>query len=126
MKRDDWTAGSFSARPAGKPDECFYCGVKLGQAHAVGCVVRTRTILVRTTIEHVVTVPENWDENHIYFYHNEGTGCGDNQISRLEELVERLDDADRCTCGMIETEFVREATAEDEERCLKFVKDEES
>ena len=28
MTRKNWTVGEYSVRPAGKPDECFYCGAK--------------------------------------------------------------------------------------------------
>lgn len=31
MTRKDWTVGEYSVRPAGKPDECFYCGAKIGE-----------------------------------------------------------------------------------------------
>jgi hypothetical protein len=80
--------------------------------HRMGCVIRCRTVVVRTIVEHTIDVPEDWEQSIIEF--TEGSSCSDGLISKLEELVERLDDG--CTCGMVTVEYVREATAEDEYR----------
>jgi hypothetical protein len=38
-------------RPAGPPDECFYCGQKIGQKHKSDCVCRDRSVMVRMIVE---------------------------------------------------------------------------
>lgn len=123
MKRSDWISGPHGVRPNGKPTECFYCNAPVGEEHSVGCVIRSRTVVVRTTIEHVVVVPEDWDTSLIEFARNESSSCTDNIFVELDELTGRLNKADICSCGMVDTTYVREATAEDEERSILFVKD---
>lgn len=121
MLRNDWPVGEEGIRPAGKPDECFYCGAKKGDQHRMGCVIRSRTVVVRTIVEHVVDVPEDWEKSTIEF--TEGSSCSDNHIRKLCDLVDRLDadENGNCTCGMLTIEYVREATAEDEEDSQLFV-----
>lgn len=50
-------------RPAGKPNECFYCEAKLGEEHRVGCVLRTKRVAVRAVIEYEVMIPEHWGKH---------------------------------------------------------------
>lgn len=100
-------------RPAGKPDECFYCQSHVGTTHAPDCVLRERTIVVRATIEYVVTVPEHWDAHQIVFHRNDGTWCASNGLAELAALAERLDAVNSCPCSYVEYGFVREATIED-------------
>lgn len=114
MKREDWTVGAEGVRPAGQPDRCFYCREKVGSQHAPGCVIRSRTVVVRTIIEHVMTVPEDWEISTIEF--TDGSWCADNFAEDLADIVERLDKVGKCLCGSLTREYVREATAADEER----------
>lgn len=113
MNRNDWPVGDHGIRPAGDQQKCFYCDGAKGAQHRIGCVIRNRTVVVRTIVEHVITVPEDWERSTIEF--TEGSSCSDNHINTLRALVRRLDDADLCTCGMVSIEYVREATEEDEE-----------
>lgn len=98
-------------RPAGKPDQCFYCNHPLGSEHREDCVTRQRTVVVRYAIEVTICVPEDWDEGTINFHRNDSTWCADNLIEELQRCP-----ADRCLCDVAKAEFVREATREDEER----------
>lgn len=118
MLRNDWPVGEHGIRPNGSPDACFYCGQPKGAQHRIGCVIRSRTVVVRTIIEHTIDVPEDWERSTIEF--TEGSSCSDNMIEQLSALVERLGD-DACTCGMITREFVREADSEDEEASKLYV-----
>jgi hypothetical protein len=113
MKRNDWPVGDHGIRPNGDPQQCFYCGAAKGAQHRMGCVIRDRTVVVRTIVEHVIAVPEDWERSTIEF--TDGSSCSDNRITALRDLVRRLDNADKCTCGMVSIEYVREATSEDEE-----------
>lgn len=114
MNRNDWPVGDHGIRPAGDQQKCFYCGAAKGAQHRMGCVIRNRTVVVRTIVEHVIAVPEDWQRETIEF--TEGSSCSDNHITTLRDLVRRLDadDIGRCTCGMVSIEYVREATEEDE------------
>ncbi len=127
MKRDIWSVGSHGIRPAGKPDRCFYCGEALGEEHKDTCVIRSRTVVIRATIEYAISVPENWDTQLIEFQRNDGSWCADNFISELEELRDRKTEdlgggmKIGCVCEMTSFEYVREATPEDEELNQLFV-----
>lgn len=118
MKRKDWTVLPTDARPAGSPDECFYCRVKVGGQHTATCVARQRTVVIRATIEYVVTVPECWAPDDIEFYRNESSVCANSsreELARLFEYAERDDTP--CMCDRVGYEYVREATEEDEAAC---------
>jgi hypothetical protein len=78
MNRDNWPVEKFGIRPAGKPDECFYCRQKSGDQHAPECVIRERTVLVDVIIQMVMTVPEKWTPDTIEFSLNESSSCANN------------------------------------------------
>lgn len=98
-------------RPAGKPDECFYCQRKLGEEHLSRCVLRSRTVVVRVTIEMVRQVPDDWTAEDIEFHINDSSWCADNIVDDLTRFTER---GEGCLCRHLSAEYVREATAEDE------------
>jgi len=109
MKRKNWIVNNFSVRPAGKQDECFYCGEKVGSEHKQDCVIRSRTVVVDFTIRMVVDVPESWDKEDIEFKYNDGCWCADNLINLLDR------ENNGCLCPHVVAECIREATQEDEE-----------
>jgi hypothetical protein len=123
MKRDRWPVENFGIRPAGKPDECFYCQEPIGGVHKQECVIRERTVVVELRMELVITKPEDWDADMIEYHLNDSSSCQTNIISQLAELVERLKDAGKCPCGLIEAIYLREATKEDEQQQKLFVAD---
>lgn len=92
----------------GKP-ECFYCGHPTG--HTAECIVPSRSVVVRMTIEYVVQVPRVWDQHTIQFHRNGGGWCANNDITSLAEYVEA--EGNNCGCDSAEFDFVREATPED-------------
>ena len=112
MKRDDWPVGNEAVRPTGQPDRCFYCNAPSGGQHVSGCVMRQRSVLVRSTVDRVMLVPEQWDVRKIEHYQN--AMCGDELIYRLIEMQHRLGQRDDCLCGLVRHEFIREATKGDE------------
>jgi len=123
MKRDNWIVTNYSVRPAGKSDECFYCKKKLGEEHALDCVIRSRTVIVDFTIRMVTHEPENWDKEQIEFHYNEGSWCSDNFLDDLERRSKKMG----CSCDITDAKFVREATEEDENNFgTVFVKEFES
>lgn len=98
-------------RPAGKPDECFYCQRTLGSDHAAECVMRLKTVVVRATVEYVVIVPESWTKDNIEFHRNDSSWCADNMLAELE----RVSEDKACICHMVEFAYLRDATTDDEE-----------
>lgn len=122
MKRNNWIVTEKSVRPAGRPDECFYCNQKIGSEHKKDCVIRSKTVVVDFTIRTVMAVPEFWDEEFINFRLNERSWCVDNILPILEKKSEHS-----CLCMHTESKFIREATEDDEEDWgITFVKDLES
>jgi len=121
MKRDDKTVGDFGVRPAGLPDRCFYCGELIGGQHKDDCVILQRSVVVEVKVTMVRMVPASWTQEQIDFHL--GNTCSDNLIRDAEQLRLR-NDAVGCTCGMVEATYIREATAEDEDRSMLFVQDE--
>jgi len=95
-------------RPAGKPDECFYCRQKVGTEHKTGCVMRQRSVVLQATITYVDTVPEDWTAEDIYKHRNLSGWCANN-------LFDIYDHKRHCFCGNVEIEFLEEANVEDEE-----------
>ena len=112
MKRTNWTVGEYSIRPAGKPDECFYCNAKVGEQHKEDCVIRSRTVNLDVTIHMVMDVPEDWDEGQINFHYNDDSWCASNLLSYLNHR----DDNVGCLCDITDIKYVGEATEEDQER----------
>lgn len=122
MKRHTWKVDTHSTRPAGKPDECFYCKAKIGDDHKQGCVIRSRTVMVRVSFDLIREVPEDWDQTMIEFHMNESSSCKDNLIDEIEKQAGRIG----CSCGFGNGEFLREATAEDEEEYKRKIADAEA
>lgn len=96
---------------AGRPDKCFYCTAALGAEHDPECVCRVRSIVVRATVEYVVDIPEFWTVEQFEFHRNHSSWCAGNMLPELE-----FADEHGCLCHCTEIAYVREATAEDEER----------
>ena len=123
MNRQNWIVTEKSARPAGNPDECFYCGRKIGEEHEEDCVIRKRSVVVEFTVTMVRKEPEYWDEDDIEFHYNESSWCADNFVDDLVERNEKMG----CCCFITEAKYIREATQEDENHFgMVFVNDFES
>lgn len=99
------------AAPAGKPDECFYCQRPFGEAHGDECVIPQRTVVLRYTVTVVQSVPSNWTPHDIEFHRNESSWCADNLVGDLEGRNRE----GRCLCNQVSAEFIREASADDEQ-----------
>lgn len=95
-------------RPAGEPDECFYCHSKVGEPHKFNCVTVCKNVKVRATIEYVKPVPVSWDKEMIEFHHNQGTYCANNIVKDLQEYIEYLDKDDDCLCQHCNFEVIDE------------------
>lgn len=90
-------------RPAGQPDECFYCRRKVGEEHKRNCTIVTKLVRIAYTYEVDVTVPYDWDEDMIHFHRNEGTWCASNAFSEIKKHLK----ADGCACPRTTARLVR-------------------
>jgi hypothetical protein len=122
MKLPSWPVTPESGpAPAGQPDECFYCKVKVGGEHAPDCVVRQRTVVCRVAIDLVRAVPEDWDGEMINFHMNDSSSCSNNLLREVADLLARLEDDARCACGFVEGSYLREADEDDETAAAYFI-----
>lgn len=107
-------------RPAGKPNECFYCNKKVGAPHADDCVVVTKRVLMRITTPDgsvsgnwILDVPHSFSPDSIEFRYNEGTWCANNIFDYdvswdQPNALARLRELDiGCLCDVLEFKFVR-------------------
>lgn len=93
-------------RPAGKPDACFYCSSVVGTEHARDCVIVTKRVKVRYTLEIEVDVPYAWNKEFFEFHRNESSWCADNVVDEITAYVERLDSEGGCVCDNFKAEFI--------------------
>lgn len=95
IKNDD------GIRPAGNPDECFYCQRKIGEEHSRECVTITKLVKVRYIYEIEIPVPNYWSSEDIEFHRNESSWCADNSFDEIEAYI-----GDNCACKCFKAEFV--------------------
>lgn len=115
-------------RPAGRPDECFYCRQRVGAEHGRECVIVTKRVEMRVLAKlpsGPVTGLWQFDEPHYWspdsseFHKNESSWCAANFIvERGSESVtwdtvdawpelSALEASGNCLCGGLSFEFVR-------------------
>lgn len=124
MKRDNWPVEDEGIRPAGESDRCFYCHEPKGGIHKPDCVVRQRTVVIKVSIDLVVTTTEDWGKELIEFKYNDGIYCMSNIVDNIVALRDRQREQDNgCLCDLAEVKFIREASREDEGRQLLFIKE---
>ena len=111
MKRDNWEVKEEGIRSE-VPNQCFYCKQLKGSQHLGECVVRKQTVIVKVSIEMLITDPEYWDKDMVEFHKNRGSWCANNIIPQIEAQAEKMG----CLCPTFHTEFIREATEDDEEQ----------
>lgn len=117
MKRENWKVKEYGIRPAGSPDHCFYCNAARGEIHALGCTIRSKTVVMEMKVEIVMVVPEIWDEQTCNFHKNESSWCATNIL----DILQVMDEKQGCLCGATEFKYLREATEEDEQRQGVFI-----
>lgn len=100
-------------RPAGKPDQCFYCGQPLGAEHANDCVCRVKVVMVEVTMQIPRVVPASWPPGIVNFHLNDSSWCADNIGNDLERYLAAKSDDAPCMCGRFHGKFLREATEAD-------------
>jgi len=76
-------------RPAGKPDECFYCKSKVGEIHGDNCpcvmsLFRFDVFIGEQMVgEYEEYLPYHWDHQMAEFSRNESTWCAGNAEDRI-------------------------------------------
>lgn len=101
----EWTVtpNDNGIRPAGKPDECFYCHQKLGQRHKRDCVVPQQTVKVRLVLVFERSVPACWTKDDIDFDMNESSSCKDNLLDEIKEYIKKFRG---CACPIGSAEVI--------------------
>jgi len=97
-------------RPAGKPDQCFYCGRKVGESHKQDCVILKRAVKVRYTFEIEIDMPFAWDAGMIDFHRNDSSWCASNAVGDIEKFMERQEAScgSTCICNNFKSEYLGE------------------
>lgn len=109
---DPWPVTSDHVTAGGPPDACCWCKAKLGQQHTPSCPVRSRTVVIDATIRLVCHVTEDRTPDEIEFGMNHGRWCADNILRDFDSLAAH----GGCLCDFLTVRYVREATAEDEDK----------
>lgn len=116
-------------RPAGRPDQCYYCMAFIGQKHGRECVT-VQSLNRYDVLKDGVKVgvydhydPYFWDENQCNFHKNGSSWCTSNAIDDIkwtspdvEKEIEGIcnantdegDDGFVCLCGIIEFKFFKQ------------------
>lgn len=87
-------------RPAGPPDECFYCHQKVGKPHGRECVTVTKLVRITYTVQVDTRVPHSWDEDATRFHRTESSWCADNMLGEIEAHAAE-EEGDECLCGRV-------------------------
>ena len=102
-------------RPAGKPDECFYCKQPIGTNHEEKCVCIQKVVLVKVTLEIPYILSNYWSEPDIDFYFNKSSWCANNIVNYLEVLQNAKSEDSPCLCSGFTGEYLRDVVEEDVE-----------
>lgn len=113
METSDWplvTEDDDGIRPAGKPDECFYCRSKVGEPHGQDCACIHKLILARYTFDLILSAPHGWDAERFELHRNESSWCADNAVGDIELNMAHVDtdtgEETPCLCGFFEAKFL--------------------
>ena len=118
MKASNYEVTSDAVAPARPDGTCYYCRAAIGTEHNEGCVMRLRTVVVEATFRFIRQVPEDWDRELIEEHRNlsghaddpTDDGCATCAYNTVTTLLGPM--------LLRSLFFVREATAEDEEKLI--------
>lgn len=100
-------------RPAGKPDECFYCQAKIGEEHRTECVLRKKVVMLKIEVTIPVVVPADWDEDQVNFHRNDSTWCASSIVRDFVAYDKATDNRTPCLCHSFSAVCLGDATSED-------------
>ena len=106
-------------RPAGRPDQCFYCHRKVGELHGDDCVTILKEVeyAVMFDGECVGTfrrdTPYSWTIAECVFHLNDSSWCVDNAWDGIQwepgaetRVRQRVDEhGGGCACGVLKFEY---------------------
>jgi hypothetical protein len=93
-------------RPASSKRQCFYCYQPIGATHKDDCVLISKNVIIKFSINLEVRVPAHWDADMIEFHRNESSSCASNVLDEIAEIEK----AHGCLCGAGEFSFVTETS----------------
>lgn len=112
--------GDDGIRPAGSPDQCFYCKSFIGQPHKPDCVCVYQKVQYRVHLnyegrqfagKYTRFEPHFWSVDEMHFMRNESTWCAGNSVddiqwddSEANRIAEKLNEGDDCPCPFIDFE----------------------
>lgn len=95
-------------RPAGKPDECFYCHGRVGEMHGSECVIINRMSTYGVYVagqrigEWKRPDPAHWNEHDCNFHKNDSSWCINNMLSSgVYEGEPLIEPEDGCLCHVV-------------------------
>lgn len=94
----------FGIRPAGKPDECFYCQRKIGEEHGRECVMVVKTVEIAYTFTIPVQVPHFSSSRDIEFLRNESSSCANNILAELQDYATK----NGCLCHCQNATYIKD------------------
>lgn len=100
-----WAVEPQDERPARPDGRCFYCDEPIGGKHKKTCVIPSRIVRVKFSVEVEVTAPlaEGFDDDWVNHHYNESSWCGSNLISLLEQVEQ---ESDGCLCSVVSAKVV--------------------
>lgn len=104
-------------RPAGTPGFCYYCNQPAGQ-HLDTCVCVEKTVVIRATIDYIVSVPRSWDQQAVENQRNLSGWCADNDLDAIADYFSKHDG--KCACPHMTFEMLRDATEDDHKSILEL------
>ena len=118
LKHTDKVTRTNGPRPAGDPDQCFFCKQPIGSQHAAHCVCRMKTVVLTLAVNIVVPVPTNWTDDEVESYFNDSSHCKNDLARAVGRMIDRFDKGE-CLCSRATVAVLRGAT-EDDHRHLHF------
>lgn len=109
MIHNNFTVLPCDERPKRRDGTCFYCHSPIGGEHTKECVCRSRSVVVRFSVELVIEKPITSKPDEIESQYNEGTWCWSNLAAMLERQQ-------TCLCEFGYAKYIREATQEDHDK----------
>ena len=89
-------------RPVSNVEGCFYCGSSIGSYHKDSCVLVSKRVKVKATIEYEIEVPNSWSKKDVEFHRNEGSWCASNMLGEMKKLEEK----EGCLCQFTKFEYI--------------------
>lgn len=100
-----WEVEPQDERPARPDGTCFYCHSPIGGRHKEMCVIPSRKVVVRFSIDIEMTEPlaEGYDDDWVKRHYTNSSWCQSNLMDLLKQIEE---DNHGCLCGKVQVEVI--------------------